>query len=124
MNNAVLLTNIAPSYGPPRRHLLSATVLDSPESDDEELAQRCLADMAGWVPEHDLSRWRFLAAYRIPFSQFAQRSGVYNQLPDNHTPVEGLFLAGEYTESSSIQGAMQSGEKAAKEILNIWVGNS
>lgn len=124
VNNAVLLTNIAPSYGPPRQHLLSATVLDSPESDDEELAQRCLADMADWFPEHDLSRWRFLAAYRIPFSQFAQRPGVYNQLPDNHTPVEGLFLAGEYTESSSIQGAMHSGEKAAKEILNLRVGNS
>src|ERR1051326_7521632 len=103
VNNAVLLTNIAPSYAPPRQHLLSATVpvLDSPEGDDEELARRCLAEMATWFPEHDLSRWRFLAAYRIPFSQFAQRPGIYNHLPGNRTPVEGLFLAGEYTESSS-----------------------
>lgn len=124
VNNAVLLTNIAPTYAPPRQHLLSATVLDTPGGDDEEIAQRCLAEMAGWFPEHDLSGWRFLAAYRIPFSQFAQRPGVYNELPDNHTPVEGLFLAGEYTESSSIHGAMHSGEKAAKEILRMRVGNS
>jgi phytoene dehydrogenase-like protein len=124
VNNAVLLTNIAPTYAPPHRHLLSATVLDTPEGDDKEIAQHCLAEMAGWFPEHDLNRWRFLAAYRIPFSQFAQRPGVYDELPDNHTPVEGLFLAGEYTESSSIHGAMHSGEKAAKEILRMRVGNS
>jgi phytoene dehydrogenase-like protein len=49
---------------------------------------------------------------------------VYNELPDNRTPVEGLFLAGEYTESSSIHGAMHSGEKAAKELLRMKVGKS
>ncbi len=124
VNNAVLLTNIAPTYAPPHRHLLSATVLDSPEGDDEELAQRCLRELAGWFPEHDLSRWRFLAAYRVPFSQFAQRPGIYNELPANRTPLEGLFLAGEYTESSSIHGAMHSGEKAAREILRTRVKDS
>jgi phytoene dehydrogenase-like protein len=117
VNNAVLLTNIAPTYAPPRQHLLSATVLDTPASNDQELAQRCLAEIGSWFPEHNLGSWHFLAAYRIPFSQFAQRPGVYNDLPDNHTPLEGLFLAGEYTESSSIHGAMHSGEKAAKEML-------
>ncbi len=117
VNEAVLMTNIAPTYAPAGKHLLSATVLDSPEGDDEEIARRCLAEMAGWFPEHDLRRWRLLAVYRIPFSQFAQRPGVFDGLPGNRTQVEGLFLAGEYTESSSIHGAMHSGEKAAREVL-------
>nr|MBA2681548.1 FAD-dependent oxidoreductase [Ktedonobacteraceae bacterium] len=43
--------------------------------------------------------------------------GVYDTSPSNRTDVEGLYLAGEYTQSSSIQGAMHSGEFAAREVL-------
>lgn len=117
VNNAVLLTNIAPTYAPPRKHLLSVTVPGSPAEDDEMIAQRSLEEIGGWFPEHDMRHWQLLAVYRIPFAQFAQPPGIYDEMPDNRTRVEGLYLAGEYTKSSSIQGAMHSGEHAAREIL-------
>ena len=117
VNNAVLLTNIAPTYAPPRKHLLSVTVLNPSESDDELVARRCLREMARWFLEYDMSAWKFLAAYRIPFSQFSQKTGIFDHLPANTTPIKSLYLAGEYTQSSSIQGAMHSGEYAAKAIL-------
>jgi phytoene dehydrogenase-like protein len=116
VNHVVLLTNIAPTYAPPRKHLLSVTVLDLSEEDDERMAQRCLAELAGWFPEHDLSRWRFLRCYRIPFAQFAQRPGIFEHLPGNTTALKGLYLAGEYTHSSSIHGAMESGLQAARAL--------
>ncbi len=118
VNNAVLLTNIAPSYAPPRKHLLSVTVLGNPEQDDETLARQCLGELARWFMESDLSGWQFLAAYRVPFSQFAQEPGIFDALPKNRSSIEGLYLAGEYTESSSIHGAMHSGEKAATAITS------
>ncbi len=121
VNNAVLLTNIAPTYAPPHKHLLSVTVLGNPQGSDELLAERCLAEMGPWFPDRNLKRWRLLKTYRIPFSQFAQPPGIYDQLPDNRTNVEGLYLAGEYTKSSSIQGAMHSGEYAAREIVGVGV---
>lgn len=117
INEVVLLTNIAPTYAPPRKHLLSVTVPGNPQEDDEEMARRCRAELALWFPDHDLTRWQHIATYRIPFSQFAQTAGIYDRLPENRTGIEGLFLAGEYTKSSSIQGAMHSGEHAAKAIL-------
>ena len=101
VNNAVLLTNIAPTYAPPRKHLLSVTVLGNPAKDDETIAQRSLKEMSAWFPNANLNSWQLLAVYRIPFAQF----------------VQGLYLAGEYTQSSSIQGAMHSGEYAAQEVL-------
>jgi phytoene dehydrogenase-like protein len=116
VNHVVLLTNIAPTYAPPRKHLLSVTVLDLSEEDDERMAQRCLAELAGWFPEHDLSQWRFLRCYRIPFAQFAQRPGIFEHLPGNTTALKGLYLAGEYTHSSSIHGAMESGLQAARAL--------
>jgi phytoene dehydrogenase-like protein len=117
VNNAVLLTNIAPTYAPPHKHLLSVSVLDDRGVDDEELARRSLCEMASWFPGRNLQDWHLLAVYRIPFSQFAQPPGVFDALPGSVTAIEGLFLAGEYTQSSSIQGAMHSGEHAAQAIL-------
>jgi phytoene dehydrogenase-like protein len=117
VNNAVLVSNIAPTYAPPRKHLLSATVLGNPKEDDEEIAARCRTEIASWFPRHDLSYWQLLAVYRIPFAQFAQHPGIYDQLPTNTTDVAGLYIAGEYTQSSSIHGAMRSGEYAAREVL-------
>ncbi len=46
VNHVVLLTNIAPTYAPPRKHLLSVTVLDLSEQDDERMARRCLTELA------------------------------------------------------------------------------
>jgi phytoene dehydrogenase-like protein len=117
VNHAVLLTNVAPTYAPPRKHLLSVTVLDLSERDDERMAWRCLSELAGWFPEHDLSKWKFLACYRLPFSQFVQWPGIFDHLPANRTALKGLYLAGEYTQSSSIQGAMSSGKQAARAVL-------
>ena len=117
INNAVLLTNIAPTYAPPRKHLLSVTLAGIPEGDDELIAERCREELAHWFPEHNLQHWQLLGLYRIPFAQFAQPPGIFDELPDNRTDIEGLYVAGEYTKSSSIQGAIHSGEHAARELL-------
>jgi phytoene dehydrogenase-like protein len=117
VNNAVLLTNIAPTYAPPRKHLLSVTVLGNPAEDDEAIAARCKAELAPWFPQAHFPSWELLAIYRLPFAQFDQPPGIFDELPTNRTQVKGLFLAGEYTMSSSIQGAMHSGEHAARELL-------
>ena len=117
VNNAVLMTNIAPTYAPPRKHLLSVTVSGNRSEDDETIAHRALDEMAPWFPNAYLNRWELLAVYHIPFAQFAQKPGIFDQLPDNKTSVKGLYVAGEYTQSSSIQGAMHSGEYAAQAVL-------
>lgn len=121
VNNAVLLSNIAPTYAPPRRHLLSATVLDPGTTDEEQIAQRALTEIAGWFPTHDLSSWQMLGVYRLPFSQLVQPPGFFESVPANVTATPGLYLAGEYTTSSSIHGAMHSGEHAARAVLKNLV---
>jgi phytoene dehydrogenase-like protein len=117
VNHAVQLTNIAPGYAPAGQHLLSVSVLGASDLDDDELVARTRAEMAPWFPGKDLAQLRHLATYRIPYAQFKQPPGIFATLPPNATPTPGLFLAGEYTESSSIHGAMHSGEKAAQAVL-------
>jgi hypothetical protein len=55
---------------------------------------------------------------RVPFAQFAQPPGIYGPLPGPTTRTRGLYLAGEYLHSSSIQGAMRGGEMAAAAVLS------
>lgn len=117
VNNAVQISNVSPAYAPPNQHLLSASVPGIPELSDDELAARCKDDMASWFPGSDLTKLRHVGTYRIRFAQFRQSPGVFATLPPNPTPTAGLFLAGEFTQSSSIHGAMQSGENAARAVL-------
>jgi phytoene dehydrogenase-like protein len=117
VNHAVQLTNLSPTFAPPGQHLLSATIPGIPELSDDELVRRCREDITPWFPGKDVARLRHIATYRIRFAQFRQEPGVFATLPPNVTSTAGLFLAGEYTASSSIQGAMESGEQAANACL-------
>jgi phytoene dehydrogenase-like protein len=117
VNHAIQISNVSPAYAPPGQHLLSATVLGALEMETGELVARCRAEMAPWFPKVDLDKFRVVGTYRIPFAQFAQPPGVFKRLPANTTRTAGLFLAGEYTESSSIHGALESGEAAAQAVI-------
>jgi phytoene dehydrogenase-like protein len=117
VNHAALISNLSAAYAPKGQHLLSATVLGAPELSDADLVARCREDMASWFPGKDVSKLRQVGLYRIKFAQLRQPPGVFATLPPNATPTAGLFLAGEYTESSTINGAMRSGALAAQAVL-------
>ena len=115
VNNAVGISNVSPLYAPRGEHLLTVVSLDGFELSDEEVFRRGVADVSRWYPGLDLSP---LAVYRVPYSQFDQPPGIHKgRLPTNRTETPGLVLAGDYTEDSSINGSMLSGEKAAREVL-------
>jgi len=114
VNNAVEISNVSEKYAPPGRHLLYAVALTGLELPDEELYRRGIEDLSSWYPDSD---FRPLALRRIPYGQFDQPPGIHRTLPENRTQTPGLVLAGEYTEDSSINGSMLSGEKAARAVL-------
>jgi hypothetical protein len=114
VNNAVEMSNISEKYAPPERHLLYAVGLTGMDLPDEDLYRRGIEDLSRWYPGAD---FRPLALRRIPYGQFAQPPGIHSTLPENMTRTQGLVLAGEYTEDSSINGSMLSGEKAARAVI-------
>ena len=114
VNNAVEISNVSEQYAPEGRHLLYAVTLGGSDLPDAGLYRRGIQDLSEWYPEAD---FRPLALRRIPYGQFAQPPEIHRSLPRNRTATPGLFLAGEYTADSSINGSMLSGEKAAREVL-------
>lgn len=129
VNNAQLVSNVAPSYAPPGKHLLSATVIGIPSMGDEELFRAALRDLHGML-EGDITARAALAGYqplrlyRIPYAQFDQPPGLHPRLPDNRSGRAGLYFAGEFTEASSLNAAMISGEKCAAAIVEDNLGRA
>lgn len=121
VNHVAQLTNVVPGYGPSgqNQHLVSATILGNPEMTDDELVAKAREDLAQMFPGKDLTGLRPVGTYRIRFAQFRQLPGIFATIPPNKTPTDGLFVAGEFTASSSINGAMESGETAAKAVIEF-----
>lgn len=122
VNNACQLTAVAPQYAPTGRHLWSASVIGVPEMSDEELYARAEADLCRMLVTApriaQFGQYRRVRIYRIPYAQFPQPPGIHRTLPGPAIPTQpGLLLAGEYTQASSINAAMISGEQVAKAAL-------
>ena len=118
-NVVVPLTDVAPEYAPDGAQLLCATFLgdDARVRDTDDLAADTREALAAWYPERNVGALEAIHTDRIRFAQFAQPPGVHESLPDATDPEGAVYLAGDYTEWSSIQGAMESGRIAAETLL-------
>ncbi|WP_224447458.1 NAD(P)/FAD-dependent oxidoreductase [Haloprofundus salilacus] len=118
-NTVVPLSEVAPEYAPENAVFLNATFLgeNAQNADEEALFERTLEELAAWYPDRTFDGLRLLKTTRVPFAQFAQPPGIHERLPDADDPDGWVYLAGDYTEWSSIQGAMESGRKAARAVV-------
>jgi hypothetical protein len=100
------LSHVAPSYAPAGMDLIQVTSLDLNLLEDEVLT--LLADY------EEVSQFQFLKAYTIPRS--LARFGAFDVMKQV-AQSKGFLLAGDYCEMPSLQGALISGEKAAKQSM-------
>ncbi|WP_137289796.1 NAD(P)/FAD-dependent oxidoreductase [Natronorubrum halophilum] len=116
-NHVVPHSAVAPEYAPADATLISATYLGESETSDSELARRTQIALESWYPDRRFDALERAHTDRIPFAQFDQPPGIHERLPDTRSPDGAVYLAGDYTRWSSIQGAMRSGRDAAKAVL-------
>lgn len=117
-NSVVPLSAVAPEYAPGDETLLCATFLDEEdlETPAEALAETTRSALTDWFPERDFGGLEPLSTDRIEFAQFRQPPNCHDRLPDVRAPGGRVYLAGEYTTWSSIQGALASGRTAAEAV--------
>lgn len=117
VRNLAVMDRVAPGYAPQGWHLVSATVLEREGfSEDGELQGAVLHQMEDWFGG-SVSAWRHLATYRIPHAQPAQPPGFRQRGQLAPRLREGLYLAGDWLESASIQGALVSGREVAEALV-------
>jgi len=111
--NTAVLTDVAPSYGPPGgAALVETSVLGTghgPET--EEAVRRRLATLYAT----DTSRWELLEAVAVPEALPALPPPLTVRRPVRVAP--GLYVCGDHRDTASQQGALVSGRRAAAAVL-------
>jgi phytoene dehydrogenase-like protein len=116
VNNLAVLSQVAPSYAPAGKHLLSVTVLGIQELTDAQLGGFIIAQMKNWFGLPARS-WKLLKTYRIPHAQPEQYPGALDP-PERPIRVRsGVYVCGDHRDNASIQGAMVSGRRTAEAVL-------
>ena len=111
--NAAVVTAAAPSYSSDGRPLIEATtLLDRPDGDaDEADVLAHLADLY----QCSTDRWETVVRHRIPHALPAVPPPLRLTRPVRVR--ESVYVCGDHRDTSSIQGALVSGERAARAVL-------
>ena len=116
VNYLAVMSEVAPSYAPAGQSLISISVLGTHQLTDQQLSGFVIAQMKNWFG--DVARsWRLLRVYRIPHAQPRQRPGTLEppQRPVRIRP--GVYLCGDHRDNASINGALESGRRAAEAVI-------
>jgi phytoene dehydrogenase-like protein len=114
--NIVVMSDVSPSYAPPGRCLIAAAV-PGPRAllaDTPERVREQLATLFGSMS----SDWELLRVDVIAHGQPLQAPPLN---PRRRVSLGGgVFVCGDHRDTASIQGAMFSGERTAREVLRSF----
>ncbi len=115
INNLCVPSEVASSYAPPGKALISVTVLGVAGDGIEDEVRSQLRDWFGAV----VNAWRHLRTYRIPFALPAQTPPALSPVAKPARCGERRFCCGDYLDTASIQGAMSTGRRVAEELIAL-----
>jgi predicted NAD/FAD-dependent oxidoreductase len=109
--NTVVLSDVAPSYSPDGRALIATSVLGEVAAAGEAEVRERLAVLY----ERDTASWEFLARYAIADALPAMPAPWPLNRATRVAPER--YVCGDYRATGSVQGAMASGARAAREVV-------
>lgn len=117
VNNIAVPSQLSARYAPAGKSLVSVSVVasDSKQS-NSELAEAVQHELKSWFGA-DVQDWTLIAGYNIPDALPNQLS-IPLALPQSVAIPSYLTLAGDYMLHGSQQGALESGSRAAEEIVS------
>ncbi|MFF3482380.1 NAD(P)/FAD-dependent oxidoreductase [Streptomyces sp. NPDC002701] len=109
--HTAVISQVDPSRAPAGRALISSTILGAPPADTDRAVRAQLAVLYGTATH----RWELLAVHHTP-------DAVPAMVPphDLRRPVRllaGLYVCGDHRDTSTVQGALHSGHRAATALL-------
>lgn len=87
---------------------------------DEEIVSRTVEEIADYLPIAREARIEHSVVNRIPMAVHAPFPGTERRRPVNRTPIEGLYVAGDWTRTeipACMESATRSGFQATEAIL-------
>ena len=114
--NTIVISAAAPDYAPAGRALVSSSMVHGsvPRDPDGREVRRALARLHGT----DTSSWELVATYDLPHALPGMPAPHPLTRPVRFAGAgETFYVAGDHRDTSSIQGALASGRRAAHAVL-------
>jgi protoporphyrinogen oxidase len=110
INHLLIASDVAPSYAPAGKTLISVNIVGNKEISDDDLKEQVQAELVKWFGAE--YAWRHLKTYRIKdaLPQFFQKTATENNLQIN----EYTYRCGDYTAYPSLNAAMKTGREVAE----------
>jgi protoporphyrinogen oxidase len=115
VNNVCVMNQVAPAYAPEGKHLISVSINGHQKASDEELILNVKDEVSQWFGTVTES-WEHLRTYRVKYALPNQDNVIHEVDAVQVKLKEGLYAAGDYLLSGSINAAMRSGRIAADVI--------
>ena len=113
--NTVVLSHAAPDYAPAGSALVAASALGVWDGSDDDIRTHL-----EWLYGVPTARWDLIASYPIPYALPAMPVPFDLQRPVR--TGDGVYVGGDHRDTSSIQGALVSGRRAAQAVLGALRG--
>ncbi len=114
VDNTVVVTRAAPTYSPGTRDLVATSLVHPlPSAVDDDVVRRRLATLWGV----DTRGWQLVATSQVPHALPAMPAPHPFRRPVRVPGRAGLYVCGDHRDTSSIQGALVSGRRAADVVL-------
>ncbi|MFE9560165.1 NAD(P)/FAD-dependent oxidoreductase [Streptomyces sp. NPDC006487] len=109
--NTCVLTEVHPRYAPDGRALISTSVLGAPDPTEEAVVRAALAEAYG----ADTDSWQLVHRYTVHDALPAMPPPMPLSRTSRFAP--GRYVCGDHRATGSLQGALASGARAAREVL-------
>jgi protoporphyrinogen oxidase len=110
IDHLVVLSDIAPTYAPVGKTLISVSVVGKNNLSEADLIEKIQNELSNWFGKNHT--WRHIKTYRIAeaLPQYFSDSKTYNSLKIN----DYIFRCGDYTAYPSLNAAMKTGREVAE----------
>ena len=119
VNHLAAPSQLADGYAPAGQHLMVATVLGE-HCWYDDLHARVRQQLAQWLGPQ-VHSWQLLADQPIPYAQPRQWPEDLEQAQRPQRHASGCWVCGDQRDHGSINGALASGERCARDVLASMV---
>lgn len=114
-NHVGVMSKVSSAYAPAGQHLIAVSGVGEAAEDRAMFPNHAKTQLTRWFgPE--VERWDHIKTYQIPHALPRHPAGFMEHRPPRRV-ANGAWLAGDYTDFGSIQGALRSGRTIAESFI-------
>lgn len=115
IQTATIISNVAEEYAPPQKSLISVSLSSHDGKSSEEIEPLVKEQLTNWFGDQ-VNQWELIQTYQIPYGLPLMDIANVIRSPEVEDR-ENTYLCGDHFQTPSIEGAMDSGLRAANSIL-------